>query len=283
MAISRHGGTLNIPGGSGSIDGRDGILYVQTYNGINFNVGGTTYIAIASDGTVSTSGGTTFGSTITPTSDDGAALGTTALEWSDLFLASGGVINFAAGDVTVTHSTNTLTVSGGELIAAGGLTAGDGTGAPLLGVSGAAGNSRGVSLETAGSTRWTVVAGSVAESGGNAGSDFAINYHGDDGVYVDTPLTITRSTGVINLFKGLSSTTGVTAYNATAIPAGGTAGVGYKFSSTSNFGVFFGSGAPTLSAAKGSLYLRSDGSGVSDRAYINTDASATWTPITTSA
>ncbi len=40
-----------------------------------------------------------------PTSDDGFSLGTTSLKWSDLFLASGGVINWANGDVTITHST----------------------------------------------------------------------------------------------------------------------------------------------------------------------------------
>jgi hypothetical protein len=67
----------------------------------------------------------------------------------------------------------------------------------------------------------------------------------------------------------------------TAIPAGGTAGAGFRVSSTSNFGVFFGSGAPSLSAAKGSLYLRSDGSGTTDRAYINTNGSTTWTALTT--
>lgn len=71
--------------------------------------------------------------------------------------------------------------------------------------------------------------------------------------------------------------------NATAIPAGGTAASGYKFSSTANFGVFFGSGAPSLSAAKGSLYLRSDGSGIADRAYINTDGGTTWTNLITAA
>jgi hypothetical protein len=43
-----------------------------------------------------------------PAASDGNALGTTALPWSDLFLASGGVLNFAAGDVTVTHSTGAL-------------------------------------------------------------------------------------------------------------------------------------------------------------------------------
>jgi hypothetical protein len=71
------------------------------------------------------------------------------------------------------------------------------------------------------------------------------------------------------------------AQNATAIPTGGTAGAGFMFSSTANYGVFFGSGAPSLSAAKGSLYLRSDGTGTTDRAYINTDGSTTWTAITT--
>ncbi len=67
----------------------------------------------------------------------------------------------------------------------------------------------------------------------------------------------------------------------TAIPAGGTNGAGLKVSSTSNFGVFFGSGAPTLSAAKGSLYLRSDGSGINDRMYVNTNGTTTWTAVVT--
>lgn len=63
----------------------------------------------------------------------------------------------------------------------------------------------------------------------------------------------------------------------TAIPAGGTAGKGLLVSSTANFGVFFGSGAPTLSAAKGSLYLRSDGSSGTSL-YENTSGSTTWRP-----
>jgi hypothetical protein len=44
-----------------------------------------------------------------------------------------------------------------------------------------------------------------------------------------------------------------------------------------------GSGAPTIAAPKGSLYLRIDGSGVGDRMYVNTDASTTWTAVTTAA
>jgi hypothetical protein len=69
----------------------------------------------------------------------------------------------------------------------------------------------------------------------------------------------------------------------TATPAGGSTGVGLAFGTATNFGVYFGSGAPTLSAAKGSLYLRSDGSTTNDRMYVNTNGSTTWTAVITAA
>jgi len=50
--------------------------------------------------------------TIRPATNDGAALGTATYAWSDLFLASGGVINWSAGDVTLTHSANALAFAG---------------------------------------------------------------------------------------------------------------------------------------------------------------------------
>lgn len=50
-----------------------------------------------------------------PATTDTVALGTTSLMWSDLFLASGGVINFNAGNVTLTHSAGILTQNAGEL------------------------------------------------------------------------------------------------------------------------------------------------------------------------
>jgi len=53
-----------------------------------------------------------------PNTSDGIALGTTSKMWSDLFLASGSVINFNNGDVTLTHSADTLTVAGGTLATA---------------------------------------------------------------------------------------------------------------------------------------------------------------------
>ena len=77
----------------------------------------------------------------------------------------------------------------------------------------------------------------------------------------------------------------VTASNNSArhagIPAGGTTGLGLVMSTTNNFGIFFGSGVPTLSAAQGSLYLRSDGNSTSTRLYVNTNGTTTWTAVTT--
>lgn len=52
---------------------------------------------------------------LSPTSNDGAALGTTALQFSDLFLAEGGVINWDNGDLTLTQTGNVLAVAGGDL------------------------------------------------------------------------------------------------------------------------------------------------------------------------
>lgn len=44
-------------------------------------------------------------SAFSPGVTNSSALGTTSLQWSDLFLASGGVINFNGDEITMTHST----------------------------------------------------------------------------------------------------------------------------------------------------------------------------------
>lgn len=53
---------------------------------------------------------------IAPSTSDGNSLGTTALMWSDLFLASGAVINFDNGNVTITHSAGVLTIDGAAVV-----------------------------------------------------------------------------------------------------------------------------------------------------------------------
>lgn len=85
-----------------------------------------------------------------------------------------------------------------------------------------------------------------------------------------------------NLTIDSKGTGTITFQTGTAVPAGGAAAAAVRIG-TSGPGVFVGSGAPTVTAPQGSLYLRTDGSSTSTRAYINTDSGTTWTAITTAA
>lgn len=58
--------------------------------------------------------GAAFTGNITPTPNDGAALGTGLLSWSDLFLASGAVLNFNNGNVVITHATGEAQLTTGN-------------------------------------------------------------------------------------------------------------------------------------------------------------------------
>jgi hypothetical protein len=101
-------------------------LFLASGGVINFDNGdvtiteGTDTLAFAG-----AASGYTFSHVVTPAANDGAALGTGAVSWSDLFLASGGVINFNNGNYTLTHSAGVLTANGALSIGTGNvLTAG---------------------------------------------------------------------------------------------------------------------------------------------------------------
>jgi len=94
-------------------------------------------------------------------------------------------------------------------------------------------------------------------------------------------VTVTGTFGAATSVTTLTATGNITADSATAPAAGGMAA--FLASSTAGLGVYVGSGAPTIAAAQGSIYLRTDGSSTSTRAYINTNGSTTWTAITTAA
>jgi len=66
----------------------------------------------ASFGALTSPGGVL--STLIPAVSDNAALGTTSKMWSDLFLASGGVINFNNGGITFTETSDVMVVTGGN-------------------------------------------------------------------------------------------------------------------------------------------------------------------------
>lgn len=85
-------------------------------------------------------------------------------------------------------------------------------------------------------------------------------------------VTISSTLSVAGLLTGKSGT---------ATTAGGVQFL--QVGTTANLGLFWGSGAPTVSAAQGSLYIRTDGSSTSTRLYVNTDGATTWTNVTTAA
>jgi len=99
--------------------------------------------------------------------------------------------------------------------------------------------------------------------------------------------------GTINVANLNDATDTVTLFNfsttlATYLPASGAAAAGGSATQKlvigqTNQGVelFWGSGAPTVTGRKGSLYMRTDGSGINDRMYVNTNGSTTWTSVVT--
>ncbi len=60
---------------------------------------------------------------LTPAGNDGNALGSATVSWADLFLASGGVVNFNNGNMTLTHAAGSLTFAGGNVLGLGAATA----------------------------------------------------------------------------------------------------------------------------------------------------------------
>ena len=69
---------------------------------------------------------------LSPNTTNGMSLGTTALNWSDLFLDSGAIIDFDSGNAVITHSSGVINVSTGAL-QVGGVAVATGAGVSLSG------------------------------------------------------------------------------------------------------------------------------------------------------
>ena len=92
-------------------------------------------------------------------------------------------------------------------------------------------------------------------------------------------VTVTGTFGAATSVTTLAATGNITADSASALVAGG-ASAFIATNTAAGMGVYIGSGAPTVAAAKGSIYLRSDGSSASTRLYVS-DGSTTWIAVTT--
>lgn len=166
-----------------------------------------------------------------------------------------------------------------------------GAAALAVGVNGATNPALTIDASTASSATGVKVksaaaAGGVAVSVTSSGTDEALTV---DAKGAGTITIGGTSTGNVTIQRATTVNGQFTANgpailaNGESVAAGGSANARIQIGSTANFGVFVGSGAPSVSAAKGSLYLRTDGSTTNDRAYINSDGSTTWTALTTAA
>jgi hypothetical protein len=125
---------------------------------------------------------------LSPAVSDGSALGTSSLMWGDLFLASGGVINFNASNVTITHSAAALGITGATVTVTRSSTDGSGitTGLSVLG------------------------AQSVAHTGTFYGASIAPSYSASSGntlaaLYGISSAPVNTGTGTITAFFGTRS------------------------------------------------------------------------------
>jgi len=91
-------------------------------------------------------------------------------------------------------------------------------------------------------------------------------------------VTSLAATGAVTA-ASVAATGNVTADSNIALVAGG-ASAFIATNTAAGMGVYIGSGAPTVAAAKGSIYLRSDGSSASTRLFVS-DGGTTWIAVTT--
>jgi hypothetical protein len=99
-----------------------------------------------------------------------------------------------------------------------------------------------------------------------------------DGVVTNKNVTLGGNLTV----AGTATLNGTIVTGDTAVTAGGAEALTLSSASGAP-GIYFGSGAPTVSAPQGSIYLRTDGSSTSTRLYVNTNGTTGWTNVTTAA
>jgi hypothetical protein len=181
------------------------------------------------------------------------------------------------GVVSLSNTTDAAASTLGALVIAGGLgvsgrvyigTGGTGTSASITLNGGASANNGAVMSIRRNGTPMFGFGNSAAVLGGTA-DDFVIT-------------AVERADGVasLDISRGTAGAGGVVSFmNGLGTPAGGSLSARILLGG-SNLGLYWGSGAPTVSASQGSLYIRTDGSSTSTRLYVNTSGGTTWTNFT---
>lgn len=115
-----------------------------------------------------------------------------------------------------------------------------------------------------------------------AGAIQAQKSNGTNGNYNFALTLHTRDNGGDNTEKLRISNDGTVLQKPLPLPAGGAQQASLRLTAA-EIGIYVGSGAPTISAAQGSLYLRNDASSANTRVYVNVDGGTSWAGLSASA
>lgn len=183
-----------------------------------------------------------------------------------------------SANVAIGYNAMLTNISGANSVAVGASALQAATGGSNTGIGNSAGSSVGSGVLN------TLIGASAGSNITTGNLNIMIGYNAQaTGAGVSSTLNIGGAILATNLdTTALVSVPGaLTVASTVATPANGSTSARLLFGTTAGFGIYYGSGAPTVTVAKGSWYMRSDGSGINDRAYIATDGSGTWTPIIT--
>jgi hypothetical protein len=236
---------------------------------------GVTGLAAAQGGAIVLTGGTssTSGNAGGAVSHVGGVPGATGVGGAaSIAGGAGGATSGAGGVASITGGAGTAgNAAGGVASAIGGAGQGSAAGGVgkvvggaggATGAGGAAQLTGGVGGATSGTGGAVAIAGGAGTNGGASGGAVTING------------------GALN---GGGANGTVTIQSAYAPVAGGGTSAAILCTSTAALGIYFGTGTPTFSAAKGSLYIKTDASTSATRLYIATDAVGGWTAYTSAA
>lgn len=265
------------------------------------------YVSLNASKRVATIGGAVTASDITAEDASLGIAGLAAAQGGAILLTggtsstganAGGAVGMVGGTPGATGVGGAVTLTGG----AGGATSGVGGAATIAAGAGTAGNSAGGVASVTGGAGQGSAAGGIGKLvggvGGATGAGGAVQLTGGAGGATSgtggavavaggagsAGNAVGGSVTINGGAKNGSGTDGtVTIQSAYAPVAGGGTSAAILCSSTALLGVYFGTGAPTFSAAKGSLYIKTDASTSATRLYIASDAVGTWTAFTSAA
>lgn len=226
-------------------------------NTLTFDSNGTDYL------TFSSTGAATYGGNITIAKNTpifGLTDNASATTMFQFVLSSQYFLELAGTNRLSVDASNVNILNGGLTVPSNGIFIGGANNqATSIAIRSNAGYSRGLGFYTGTSSlRWFVECESSAESGGNAGSNFALSAWTDAGAFSSTPFYISRASGAVSLLAAaMGGPINMKSYTVAGMPAGSAGDVVYASNGRKN-GEGAGAGTGVLVFKDGTAWRACD-------------------------